>query len=238
MKLNKLCSRLSIGALVSTVITVAANPAQATSFTNSTTINFDEVEVGLEAEDNPLYGGQNIDNLWSSYGLEMSSVKKNNINKKRGKRLWLYDTSVVGGEDDDLLTGKGEYNGIKYDTEAQDRVLIIQESKNRGPDDNIGGIMKFDFTDSAVGVFDSIGLLDFDEDKLPEFMVKFVGQDELIKFKFDETDDDVVEQAGQGNSEVLTLASSQYVTQMTRQRGTKNGKVTDENSLREYNFDF
>ena len=25
---------------------------------------------------------------------------------------------------------------------------------------------------------------------------------------------------------------------MTRQRGTKNGKVTDENSLREYNFDF
>ena len=48
--------------------------------------------------------------------------------------------------------------------------------------------MKFDFTDSAGVVFDSIGLLDFDEDKLPEFMVKFVGQDELIKFKFDETD--------------------------------------------------
>ena len=238
-QINSLVSKLGFGALLATAFTVAANPAQAASFTNSTTINFDEVEVGLTKDDNPnKYKNKSIDELWSSYGLEMSSVKKNNINKKRGKRLWLYDTSVVGGEDDDLLTGKGEYNGIKYDTEAQDRVLIIQESKNRGPDDNIGGIMKFDFTDSAGVVFDSIGLLDFDEDKLPEFMVKFVGQDELIKFKFDETDDDVVEQAGQGNSEVLTLASSQYVTQMTRQRGTKNGKVTDENSLREYNFDF
>ncbi|BAY86267.1 hypothetical protein NIES267_57730 [Calothrix parasitica NIES-267] len=236
MKLNKLCSRLSIGALLATAVTVAANPAQAASLT---TINFDEVQVGLTKDDNPnKHKNKSIDKLWSSYGLEMSSVKKNNINQKRGKRLWLYDTSVAGGEDDDLLTGKGEYNGIKYDTEAQDKVLIIQESKNRGPDDNVGGIMKFDFTDKGGVEFDSIGLLDLDEEKLPQFMVRFAGQDDLIKFKFDETDDDVVEQAGQGNSEVLTLASSQYVTQMTRQRGTKNGKVTDENSLREYNFDF
>jgi hypothetical protein len=69
-------------------------------------------------------------------------------------------------------------------------------------------------------------------------MVKFAGQDDLKTFKFDEKDGSVVKKAGEGNSEILTLESSQYVTQMTRQRGTKNGKVTDENSLREYNFDF
>ncbi|MGB3638996.1 MAG: PEP-CTERM sorting domain-containing protein [Rivularia sp. (in: cyanobacteria)] len=248
MSINKLFSRLSIGALLATAVTVAANPAQAANFTNSTTINFDEeVGVGLTKDDNPnKYDEKSIDELWSSYGLEMSSMKKKNNGKiveHPKKKLWLYDTSVAGGEDDDLLTGKeGSYvhNGdtIKYDTEAQDKVLIIQESKSRGPDDNVGGIMKFDFTDKAGVVFDSIGLLDFDEKLLPEFMVKFAGEDKLITFNFDEKDGSVVEEAGEGNTEVLTLESSQYVTQMTRQRGTKNGKVTDENSLREYYFDF
>lgn len=247
MSFNKLFSRLSTGALLATVVTVAANPAQAASFTNSTTINFDEeVGVGLTKDDNPnRYDEKSIDGLWSSYGLEMSSMKKNNgkIVEHPNKKLWLYDTSVAGGEDDDLLTGKeGNYvhNGdtIKYDTEAQDKVLIIQESKWRGPDDNIGGIMKFDFTDKTGVVFDSIGLLDFDEKLLPEFMVKFAGEDKLITFNFDERDGSVEKQAGEGNSEVLTLANSEYVTQMTRQRGTKNGKTTDENSLREYKFDF
>ncbi|MEO0684054.1 MAG: PEP-CTERM sorting domain-containing protein [Cyanobacteria bacterium J06649_11] len=244
---NKSVSSLGVGALLATVVTVGANPAQAANFTNSTTINFDEVPVGLTKDDNPnRYDEKSIDELWSSYGLEMSSMKKNNKGKiieHPNKKLWLYDTSVAGGEDDDLLTGKeGEYvhNGdtIKYDTEAQDKVLIIQESKWRGPDDNVGGIMKFDFTDGAGVEFKSIGLLDFDEDKLPEFMVKFAGEDELITFNFDEKDGSVVKEAGEGNTEILKLASSQYITQMTRQRGTKNDKVTDENSLREYKFDF
>ncbi len=243
MRINKLFSRLSTGALLATVVTVAANPAQAASLTR---VDFDEVEVGLTKDDNPnKHDEKSIDELWSSYGLTMSSMKKKNNGKiveHPNKKLWLYDTSVAGGEDDDLLTGKGEYvhkgETIKYDTEAQDKVLIIQGSKNRGPDDNVGGIMKFDFTDKAGVVFDSIGLLDFDEKLLPEFMVKFAGQDDLKTFKFDEKDGSVVKKAGEGNSEILTLESSQYVTQMTRQRGTKNGKVTDENSLREYNFDF
>lgn len=249
-QINNLVSKLGFGALLATAFTVAANPAQAASLT---TINFDEVEVGLTKDDNPnKYKEKSIDKLWSSYGLEMSSMQRNNYQKESNKKLWLYDSSVAGGEDDDLLTGKGEYvhNGktIKYDTEAQNNVLIIQENNWGGPDDNVGGMMKFDFTDTndageEVGVlFDSIGLLDFDEKKLPQFMVKFVGQDELIKFKFNEKDKKIVKQAGEGNSEVLTLANHKYVTQMTRQRATETKKnktkATDDNSLREYNFDF
>lgn len=245
MRINKLLlSRLSLGALLATGITVAANPAQAGTFTNSTTINFDEVNVGLTSEDNPnKYEDKSIDKLWSSYGLEMSSMrkKKGKIVEHPNKKLWLYDTSVEGN-DNDLLTGKGEYvndgDTIKYDTEAQDKVLIIQENKSGTPDDNIGGIMKFDFTDKAGVLFDSIGLLDFDEKKLPRFMAKFADGSETNFFKFNEKSEKVATQAGEGNSEILTFKNHKYVTQMTRQRGTKNGKATDENSFREYKFNF
>ncbi|MEO1431292.1 MAG: PEP-CTERM sorting domain-containing protein, partial [Cyanobacteria bacterium J06633_8] len=104
--------------------------------------------------------------------------------------------------------------------------------------------IKFDFTDKnaageEIGVlFNSIGLLDLDEHKLPEFMVKFAGGDELIKFKFNERDAN--KQSVGNRTEMLTLERSEYVTQMTRQRAynTKKKKVTDENSLRTYDFDF
>ncbi|MEL7243867.1 MAG: hypothetical protein AAGM40_16260, partial [Cyanobacteria bacterium J06573_2] len=118
-KINNLVSKLGVGALLATAFTVAANPAQAGTLT---TVNFDEVNVGLEAEDNPLYGGQKINNLWSDYGLNMSS----SVNE-----LWLYDSDCEGksctGGDPDLATGKGRNGNIKYDSPEQGNVLIIQE---------------------------------------------------------------------------------------------------------------
>ena len=232
MKLNKLCSRISIGALVSTVITVAANPAQATSFTNSTTINFDEVEVGLEAEDNPLYGGQNIDNLWSSYGLEMSSDRN---------ALWLYDTSKKG-RDNDLLTGQGSYNfkknvngkkvkhKVEYSSLEQNKVLIIQEDngnkneKKLRPDDNVGGTITFDFTDNAGVLFDSINLLDFDEANDPKF-----------SFKFADDYGDITNATVNNNNNIgVQLLSDNWITNLE----TGNREQTGENSLREYKFNF
>lgn len=248
MKVSKLFTRLSIGALLSTVITVAANPAQAASLT---TINFDEVNVGLEKEDNPLEGGQSIDKLWSSYGLEMSSNRN---------ALWLYDSSVKGGNDDDLLTGKGQYkhkgNTIEYNSPDQGNVLIIQEDHQKDfqkidkeikalekkknltskqqkqlknkikkrdtyfrPDDNIGGKMTFDFTDEAGVLFDSIGLLDFDERVTSKikFGVKFVDDIDFRAF-------------GVGHDFVSSVDILSF---------DKNGKeILDDNSIREYNFDF
>ena len=272
MRVNKLFSRLSIGILCATSLTIAANPAQAVNLTNNTiedqqwitvnkevTIDFDEkvfeknngdkARVGLKANRNPFLRTRNeIEDLWKDdYGLEMSSDRK---------KLWLYNSNCKPGEnctgdeniDNDLATGKGEYidkgKTIKYDTKKQGRVLIIQENETGDPDDNVGGTISFNFTDTdengeELGVlFDSLGLLDLDESKLPEFQVKFLGDDNLTDwFKFNERDSNV-STTSQGNTETLTLANSNYNTEMTRQRGTKDGKVTDENSLREYNFDF
>lgn len=258
MRLNKSFSILSISVLLASAVTMAANPAQAAKLT---TVDFDEVNVGLEGEDNPLYGGQKIDNLWADYGLNMSS----SVNE-----LWLYDSTTKGGHDDDLLTGKGEYkhNGktIKYETPEQGNVLIIQEKLNQKnqskisnlerdikklnnkipninnrnkrnrkirerdrkiqerdnllrPDDNIGGTMKFGFTDELGVLFDSIGVLDFDEPKLGqiEFSVKFFGDKELTKF-------------GVGSDLVKSV-------EILSTDGNGN-KIKNDNSLRKYDFDF
>ncbi|MEO1432589.1 MAG: hypothetical protein AAFV71_26655, partial [Cyanobacteria bacterium J06633_8] len=202
-RINNLVSKLGVGALLATALTVGANPAQAGIFINETTINFDEVNVGLEAEDNPFLDDANkIDNLWADQGVKISSDRN---------ELWLYDTSKRG-RDNDLRTGEGKWGNVEYNSKEQGNVLIIQEYNQNDlrPDDNYnkntrfkndfadaeyqqnrneykGGSIKFDFTDKnaageEIGVlFNSIGLLDLDEHKLPEFMVKFAGGDELIK---------------------------------------------------------
>lgn len=266
MRINKLFSRLSIGTLLATVATVVANPAQAAdeyvdvqkwvTEDKEVTIDFDEkvfennngdkVKVRLGNNSNPFKNAKNeIEKLWENdYGLEMSSTRKDGKESK----LWLYQTNCKPGEnctnnnDPDLATGKGEYidkgKTIKYDTDKQGRVLIIQENKTGRPDDNVGGTMTFNFTDEVGVLFNSIGLLDLDEHKLPQFQVKFFGDDDLTNwFKFDERNQNV-STTSKGNTETLTLGNSNYITEMTRQRGTANGKATDENSLREYKFDF
>ncbi|MEO1377789.1 MAG: PEP-CTERM sorting domain-containing protein [Cyanobacteria bacterium J06635_10] len=264
MVIKKLFSRLSIGALLAAAITVAANPARAADeyidvqklVTEEVTIDFDEkvfkknngdkVKVRLGNNSNPFLRTKNeIEKLWENdYGLEMSSTRKDGNESK----LWLYQTNCKPGEnctnnnDPDLATGEGEYidkgKTIKYNTDKQGRVLIIQENETGRPDDNVGGTIKFNFTDELGVDFNSIGLLDLDEHKLPEFQVKFFGEDNLTNwFKFDERNRNV-STTSEGNTETLTLGNSNYITEMTRQRGTKNGVKTDENSLREYNFDF
>ncbi len=270
MKIKKLLSRLSIGALLATVVTVAANPAQAGNLKNDeyikfqkwvtedkeVNIDFDEkvfeknngekIKVKLNDNSNPFLKTKNeIDKLWNNdYGFEMSSDRK---------KLWLYNSNKLGGNDDDLVTGKGEYNlrkkkidhKIEYNSDKQGRVLIIQENQEGRPDDNVGGKITFNFTDDVGVLFNSIGLLDLDEHKLPEFQVKFFGDDNLTNwFKFDERNQNVLNTLGDDNSEILTFENPNYISEMTRQRGTiTNTKTnvtttTDENSLREYKFDF
>ena len=260
MRINKIFSRLSVGTLLATAVTVAANPAQAADeYINvqrlvtqdkEVTIDFDEkvfeknngdkVKVRLGNNSNPFLRARNeIDKLWKDdYGFEMSSDRK---------KLWLYNSNCKPGQnctggDPDLATGKGEYidkgKTIKYDTDKQGRVLIIQENETGRPDDNIGGTIKFNFTDELGVDFNSIGLLDLDEHKLPQFQVKFFGEDNLTNWFQSDAKSQNVSTTSAGNTETLTLENSNYITEMTRQRGTKNGVKTDENSLREYNFDF
>ncbi|AFY58864.1 PEP-CTERM putative exosortase interaction domain-containing protein [Rivularia sp. PCC 7116] len=289
-RINNLVSKLGIGALLATALTVGANPAQAGIFTNETTVNFDEpdVDVSLEAKDNPLYGGKKINNAWADYGLKI----KSSVNE-----LWLYDSSTKGGRDDDLLTGYGQYehkgNTIEYKSPEQGNVLIIQEHDERfkndiktlesqiknlkkeiqntsdqdiltqkqnqletkqaerqqkieaikndlnnnkntyvknnetknydlRPDDNVGGTITFDFTDDVGVLFDSIGLLDFDETKQPKFNAFFADGTKTGNFWLG---------SNKGNKYIdsVDLLS-------TNLDGTK--EVKDDNSLREYKFDF
>ena len=270
MRINKLFTRLSIGTFFATAVTVAANPAQASdeyidvqkwvTEDKEVNINFDEkvfeknngdkVKVRLNSNSNPFVKARNeIDKLWKDdYGFEMSSDRK---------KLWLYNSNCKPGQnctggDPDLATGKGEYNKkikgvdhtIKYNTDRQGRTLIIQENQTGGPDDNIGGIISFDFTDDVGVLFNSIGLLDLDEHKLPEFQVKFFGDDNLTDwFKFDERNSNL-STTSSGNTETMKLENPKHITEMTRQRGTITNtktnvtKATDENSFREYKFDF
>ena len=79
--------------------------------------------------------------------------------------------------------------------------------------------MTFDFTDEKGVIFDSIGLLDFDEHKTGkiEFGVKFVNDNQFTTF-------------GVGDNFVssLDILSTDW-----------DGKeILNDNSLREYNFDF
>ena len=80
--------------------------------------------------------------------------------------------------------------------------------------------MQFDFTDKKGVLFDSIGLLDFDEHvtKNIKFGVKFVGSNKFKKFNGNNT-------SFISLVEILSTDSS--------------GKeIVDDNSIKEYNFDF
>ena len=242
MRTNKLFSRLSIGALLATVATVAANPAQAASFNREVNIDFDE-NVGVGS--NPLNGGPKLDNLWSDYGLSMGS----SVNA-----LWLYDSNCQGnnctGGDEDLGTGKGQNKHGKYKSPEQGNVLIVQENKN-GPADDYGkgkNTITFDFTDDLGVLFNSIQLLDFDEKKQPTFNAVFADGtttgDFIYKSNFfketkgldgkKKTKADNIFQV-KNNKKNKTYISSMKL-ESTNWDGTQ--YVKDDNSLRKYNFDF
>jgi hypothetical protein len=272
MRINKLFSRLSTGALLATVVTVAANPAQAGTLT---TINFDE-NVGVDS--NPLAGGTILDNLWEKdYGLKMdSSVKK----------LWLYDSSCLAqaknkpigtskdgftdictGDDPDLATGKGSYkdkkdNLIKYKSPEQGKVLIVQENDSNEADDYGKGenTISFYFTDDVGVLFNSIKLLDFDENNQPTFFAKFAdgtdtrdkhkGNDKGFKYNknwFQEIDVNNNDNTNTKNKKLDNYfeikdgkENETYISEMKLLSTSWNGKryVKDDNSLREYKFDF
>ena len=237
MTINKLFSNLSIGAMLATVITVAANPAQAGTLT---TIDFDE-NVGVGS--NPLTGGPKLDNLWSNYGLQMdSSVKE----------LWLYDSDCEGktctGGDEDLATGTGENKHGKYKSPEQGKVLIIQENKNNEADDNIGGTITFDFTDDTGVLFDSIGLLDFDDPGDPIFSAVFADGSTTGDFTYNSS---FFKERGGQDRKVKTKADNifevknnkkdkTYISQMKllSTNWEESEYVEGNNSLREYDFDF
>lgn len=253
MKINKLLPRLSVGALLATVVTVAANPAQAATMT---TINFDE-NVGVG--DNPLYGGTKLDNLWSNYGLNLDS----SLQKGGKSELWLYDSNCEGntcsGGDPDLATGKGKNGNLKYKSPEQGKVLIIQENNGKNDleaDDYANrsnrGTMTFDFTDDVGVLFDSIGLLDFDDPGDPIFSAVFADGSSTGDFTynssfFKEIDEDNNDRTNQRNKKLDNKfvvkddkADSTYISEMKLLSTSWNGKqyVTGDNSLREYQFDF
>ncbi|NJO61303.1 MAG: hypothetical protein HC836_24535 [Richelia sp. RM2_1_2] len=194
MKINRLFSKLSTGALLTTVITIAANPAQAANAANDQYVEFEKLvtedkKVNITFDENvgvgsnPLYGGTQLDNLWSNYGLKLDSSLK-----KGGKsELWLYDSNCQGntctGGDPDLATGKGQNGNLKYKSPEQGKVLIIQEDNGINKleaddyaDRNNPGTIKFDFNEFTKGVgvlFNSISLLDFDDPGDPIFSAIF-----------------------------------------------------------------
>jgi len=227
MHLQKLSIAAAI-AITTTVGNIGLNPDQAVAanfVSEPTHVNFDE-NVGVGS--NPLTGGPKLDNLWSDYGLNMDSSRK---------ELWLYNSSCKPGNgvsedgftnrctggDRDLATGKGKYwkndKWYTYESDAQGQVLIVQENNN-APDDLAGGAtITFDFTDELGVDFHDIGLLDFDEPDDPTFKFTFVdGTVEELSFgeDADENDDNV------------TLLSKKW-----------NGDpLKKDNSLRRYDFDF
>ncbi|MGB3654438.1 MAG: PEP-CTERM sorting domain-containing protein [Rivularia sp. (in: cyanobacteria)] len=247
MTINKLFSSLSIGAMLATVITVAANPAQAGTLT---TINFDE-NVGVGS--NPFKtegGGPKLDNLWSDYGLKMdSSVKE----------LWLYDSDCEGktctGDDPDLATGKGENKNGKYKSPEQGKLLIIQENNTNEADDYAPknetekpGTITFDFTDDTGVLFDSIGLLDFDDPGDPIFSAVFADGTTTGDFTYNSN---FFKERGGQDRKVKTKADNifevknnkkdkTYISQMKllSTNWEESEYVEGNNSLREYDFDF
>jgi hypothetical protein len=247
MRINKLFSRLSTGALLATVVTVAANPAQAGTLT---TIDFDEnVGVGSNPlSSNPLERGPKLDNLWSDYGLRMDS----NV-----KELWLYDSncedaSCTGG-DEDLATGKGENKHGKYKSPEQGKVLIIQENNTNKADDyapkkNKGekeGKITFDFTDDVGVLFNSISLLDFDDPGDPIFNAVFADGTTTGDFFYNSNF--FKEKEGKNANKVTdnrfvrnSKEDSPYIRKMkllsTNWDGTQ--YVKGDNSLRKYDFNF
>jgi len=244
MRINKVFSRLGIGALLATVVTVAANPAQAASFSKEVNINFDE-NVGVGS--NPLNGGTKLDTLWEKdYGLRMdSSVKE----------LWLYDSNCEGntctGGDKDLSTVGSKRVNRKYTNGIEDNVLIIQENKGAADDyanRKNPGTMTFDFTDEAGVSFDSIGLLDFDDPGDPIFSAIFADGTTTGDFFYNsaffketkgqdgkkKTKEDNIFQV-KNNKKTKTYISSMKL-ESTNWDGTE--YITGDNSLREYTFDF
>ncbi len=228
MQLKKLSIAAAI-AVTTTVGNIGLNSGQAAAvnfISEQTHVNFDE-NVGVGS--NPLTGGPKLDNLWSDYGLNMDSSKK---------ELWLYNSSCKPGRngvsedgftnkctggDKDLATGKGKYwkNGewYTYESEAQGQVLIVQENENK-PDDLAGGAtITFDFTDELGVDFHDIGLLDFDEPNDPVFKFTFVdGTFQELSFGHDADE----------NDDRVTLLSKKW-----------NGDpLKKDNSLRKYDFNF
>ena len=231
LNLKKL-SIVSAGTLIATLGIFGNNSVLAASMKDEyitvnqdVVIDFDEnVGVSLEAEDNPLNGGQKLDNLWADYGLEMDS----DINE-----LWLFDsnckpkngssqngfTNTCTGNDPDLATGQGTNNNVAYNTEEQGNVLIIQEN-NGQPDDYANlqnpGTISFIFTDEEGVDFNNIGLLDFDDPGEAIFNFTFINGD-TQEFIFESDDDEnvtLLSEDGEGNP------------------------LTGDNSLRIYDFDF
>ncbi|MEB3216499.1 MAG: PEP-CTERM sorting domain-containing protein [Nostocales cyanobacterium 94392] len=274
MRINKLFSGLSSSALLATVVTIAANPAQAANTTNNqyveveklvtenqkVNITFDE-NVGVGS--NPLYGGTQLDNLWSNYGLKLDSSLK-----KGGKsELWLFDSNCQGttctGDDPDLATGKGQNGNLKYKSPEQGKVLIIQEDNGKNdlePDDyadrNNPGTIKFDFNEFTDGVgvlFNSISLLDFDDPGDPIFSAIFADGTSTGNFIYNanffteidvENNDSIsgIKDKKADNKFVVKdiNANSTYISEMKLLSTSWDGNryVTGDNSLREYNFDF
>jgi hypothetical protein len=215
-------------AIATTISTVTLNPSKAAAFTSQNiTVDFDE-NVGVGS--NPLTGGPKLDNLWAGYGLKMdSSVKE----------LWLYNSSCkrqgsngisengftnsCTGGDEDLATGKGKYlknnQWYTYDSEAQGKVLIIQENNNSPDDLAGGGKITFDFTDELGVDFHDIGLLDFDDPGQPKFKFTFLNNT-FQELSFGQDADE--------NDPRVTLLSKTW----------DGDALKKDNSLRKYDFNF
>lgn len=274
MRINRLFSRLSTSALLATVVTIAANPAQAANTANVQYVEFEKLvtedkKVNITFDENvgvgsnPLYGGTQLDNLWSNYGLKLDSSLK-----KGGKsELWLYDSnceanSCTGG-DPDLATGKGQNGTLKYKSPNQGKVLIIQEDNGKNKleaddyaDRNNPGTIKFDFNEFTDGVgvlFNSISLLDFDDPGDPIFSAIFADGTSTGNFIYNtnffteidvEKNDKIsgINDKKADNTFVVkeSNANSTYISEMKLLSTSWDGNqyVTGDNSLREYNFDF
>lgn len=231
LNLKKL-SIVSAGTLIATFGIFGNNSVQAANMKDEyitvhkdVVIDFDEnVGVSLKAKDNPLNGGQKLDNLWANYGLQMDS----DVNE-----LWLFNsnckprngssqngfTNRCTGNDPDLATGQGTNGNVEYNTEQQGRVLIIQENDGK-PDDYANrqnpGTISFLFTDDEGVDFNNIGLLDFDDPGEAIFKFTFLDGD-TQEFTFESDDDEnvtLLSQDGEGNP------------------------LTGDNSLRRYDFNF
>ncbi|MEL7245119.1 MAG: PEP-CTERM sorting domain-containing protein, partial [Cyanobacteria bacterium J06573_2] len=91
------------------------------------------------------------------------------------------------------------------------------------PDDNVGGTITFDFTDDVGVLFDSINLLDFDEANDPKFSFTFADGYKIKNATVDNN-----------NNIGVQLLSDNWITNLKTGKKEK----TNENSLREYNFNF
>ncbi|WP_424097262.1 PEP-CTERM sorting domain-containing protein [Moorena producens] len=146
----KKLSTVTLTAALITVGTLGANPALA----NEYLLDFEKDDAGKV-----LKAGTktNIGNQWEKWGVHITSNTGSNhplrlFNSNCGPDFGITCT----GGDADLATGPS------FGTKPQGNVLIINENKNKTPDDWAGGgIISFVF-DKAVSL-DFVKLLDIDE---------------------------------------------------------------------------